>query len=57
MKTNKEITIPLRKVEKLIKKFVIEECYGADFDMLTNEQTMKVFKDWWRKERKNFLKN
>jgi hypothetical protein len=45
------IKLPLKEVESILKRFVIEECYGSDFDMFDDEQTMKVFKAWWKKQR------
>lgn len=50
-KNDKNILVPLNEVEKILKKFVREKCFKSDFDMLTNEETMSIFKGWWREER------
>lgn len=39
---------------RILKKFVLDECVGADFDMLSPDQTMKVMKNWWSKNRERF---
>lgn len=44
----------LDSVFKILKKFVRDECYKADFDMLDNEETMQVLKNWWDKNKHKF---
>ena len=38
------------KIYKILKKFVIDECVGADFDQ-GQQNTLKVLHEWWLKNR------
>jgi hypothetical protein len=41
-------------VFKILQKFVKDECFRADFDMLEDEQTMQILKTWWNKNKAKF---
>jgi hypothetical protein len=44
----------LDSVFKILQKFVKDECFKADFDMLEDEQTMQILKTWWNKNKHKF---
>lgn len=47
----------LDSVYKILKKFVKDKCVGADFDMLSEKETINILKTWWNKNKFKFKNN